>query len=129
MGITRAQYLQGDSNDGPVLAGTVQGVTAGFGVIIDGNGVLSVNVSALPQATILNLGVLESIDGTENTFTLVSYGTTTPITLSNPGNLAVFLGGVPQLPGIAYTVSGNQITFSTPPPAGTYFLAITAASI
>lgn len=129
MGITRAQYLQGNSDDGAVLAGEVQGVTAGFGVIIDGNGVLSVNASALPQATILNLGVLEPINGIENTFTLVSYGTTTPITLSNPGNLAVFLGGVPQLPGDSYTVSGNQITFVTPPPADSYFLAITAASL
>lgn len=129
MGITRAQYLQGDSNDGPVLAGTVQGVTAGYGVIIDGNGVLSVNASALPQASLLNLGVLESIDGIEDTFTLVLYGTTTPVTLSNPGNLVVFLGGVPQLPGISYTVNANQITFVTPPPAGIYFLAITAASL
>lgn len=129
MGITRAQYLQGNNDDGDVLAGQVQGVTAGFGVIIDGNGVLSVNASALPQASILNLGVLEPIDGIENTFTLVAYGTTTPITLSNPGNLAVFLGGVPQLPGDSYTVSGNQITFITPPPADIYFLAITAASI
>ena len=129
MGITRAQYLQGDNNDGPVLAGTVQGVTAGFGVIIDGNGVLSINPTVLPQATILNLGVLEPIDGTEVTFTLVLYGTTTPVTLSSPSNLAVFLGGVPQLPGDAYTVGGNLITFVTPPPAGTTFLAITADSV
>lgn len=129
MGITRAQYLQGNSDDGAVLAGEVQGVTAGFGVIIDGNGVLSVNPTVLPQATIVNLGVRENIDGTEVTFTLVLYGTTTPVTLSSPSNLAVFLGGVPQLPGDAYTVSGNQITFITPPPAGSTFLAITAVSI
>ena len=129
MGITRAQYLQGNNDDGDVLAGQVQGVTAGFGVIIDGNGVLSVNTSALPQASILNLGALEPVDGTEVTFTLVLYGTTTPVTLSNPGNLAVFLGGVPQLPGDAYTVSGNQVTFVTAPPADSTFIAITAYSV
>ena len=129
MGITRAQYLQGNNDDGDVLAGQVQGVTAGFGVIIDGNGVLSVNTSALPQASILNLGALEPVDGTEVTFTLFLYGTNTPVTLSNPGNLAVFLGGVPQLPGDAYTVSGNQVTFVTAPPADSTFIAITAYSI
>jgi hypothetical protein len=128
MGITRAQYLAGDNNDGPVLAGEPQAVTAGFGVIIDGNGVLSVNVAALPTAQIVNLGVIEPIDGIETTFTLAPYGTTTPFTLGVPGNLAVFLGGVPQLPGDAYTVSGNQITFVTAPPIGINFLAITAVS-
>jgi hypothetical protein len=128
MGITRAQYLAGDNNDGPVLAGEPQAVTAGFGVIIDGNGVLSVNVAALPTAQIVNLGVIEPIDGIETTFTLAPYGTTTPFSLSVPGNLAVFLGGVPQLPGDAYTVGGNQITFVTAPPIGINFLAITAVS-
>jgi hypothetical protein len=128
MGITRAQYLAGDNNDGPVLAGEPQAVTAGFGVIIDGNGVLSVNVAALPTAQIVNLGVIEPIDGIETTFTLALYGTTTPFTLSVPSNLAVFLGGVPQLPGDAYTVLGNQITFVTAPPIGINFLAITAVS-
>jgi hypothetical protein len=76
----------------------------------------------------VNLGAIEAVDGTETTFTLAPYGTTTPFTLSAPGNLAVFLGGVPQLPGIAYTVYGNQVTFVTAPPADTNFLAITAIS-
>jgi hypothetical protein len=128
MGITRAQYLAGNNDDAPVLAGEPQAVTAGFGVIIDGNGALSVNVAALPTAQIVNLGVIEPIDGVETTFTLALYGTTTPFTLNVPGNLAVFLGGVPQLPGDAYSVLGNQVTFVTAPPADTNFLAITAIS-
>jgi hypothetical protein len=75
----------------------------------------------------MNLGVLEIIDGIRQVFTLVNFGTTTPYTVVNPSNIAVFLGGIPQLPGAmnSYTVNGNQITFSATPPANTTFLAIT----
>jgi len=128
MGITRSQYIQGNSNEGPVLP-LVQGVTAGFGVSIDAFGALSVVPTVLPQPTILNLGVLEPVNGTTATFTLVDYNTLAPVTPFSTTNLAVFLGGVPQLPGVAYTVVGNQITFTPAPPADTTFLAITAVSV
>jgi len=128
MGITRSQYIQGNSADGAVLP-LVQGVTAGFGVSIDVFGALSVVPSTLPQPTIVNLGVLEPINGTNVTFTLVEYNTTNPVTLSSTTNLAVFLGGVPQLPGDSYTVVGNQITFTPAPPLDTTFLAITAIAV
>lgn len=43
MGIARAQYLQGNSSDGPVLAGTPQGISAGAGVTISSSGQLSID--------------------------------------------------------------------------------------
>lgn len=129
MGITRAQYLQGDNSQTPVLPGSVQAVTAGYGVSIATDGTISVVPSVLPQARIINLGVLESIDGARSTFTLVEYGSSTPYTLTSLDNLAVFLGGVPQLPGTAYTASATQVNFVSAPPAGTTFLAITVAEL
>lgn len=128
MGLTRSQYIQGNNADGTVLP-LVQGVTAGFGVSIDSSGALSIVPAVLPQPTILNLGTLEPVNGLTSVFTLVEYGTTTPVTLSSTTNLAVFLGGVPQLPNDSYTVAGNQVTFVSAPPAGTTFLAITAIAV
>lgn len=43
MALTRAQLLMGNGNQGTVLNGQVQGVTAGSGVQISGTGVLSIN--------------------------------------------------------------------------------------
>jgi hypothetical protein len=128
MGITRSQYIQGNSANGTVLP-LVQGVTAGFGVSIDTAGALSVTPAVLPQPTIINLGVLQPLNGTNAVFTLVEYNTTTPVTLTSTTNLAVFLGGVPQLPGDAYSVVGSQITFVSAPPAGITFLGITVIAV
>ena len=44
----------------------------------------------------------------------------------NPtSNIMVFVGGVAQIPGSAYTVSGSQITFTSAPTAGLEFYATT----
>ena len=44
----------------------------------------------------------------------------------NPtSNIMVFVGGVAQIPGSAYTVSGSQITFTAAPAAGLEFYATT----
>lgn len=44
-----------------------------------------------------------------------------------PGNnLLVFVGGVPQVPTAAYTVTNSTISFTEPPLAGTNFIAVTA---
>lgn len=45
MALTRAQLLQGNSSQGTVLSGEVQGVTAGSGLQINGSGVISINAS------------------------------------------------------------------------------------
>jgi hypothetical protein len=49
MGITRSQYIQGNSANGTVLGGTVQGVTAGAGVSIAADGTLSITQSTTTQ--------------------------------------------------------------------------------
>ena len=123
MGITRAQYLMGNNTQAAVLPGQVQAVTAGYGITIDTNGVISVDPNTL-RGVIVNVGLLQPFAGTDQTFDMVYYGTTTPFTPSPPENIAVFLGGVPQLPGVAYTILGSRITFSDPPPVGTVFLGI-----
>lgn len=88
----------------------------------DGTGNLAWDVPAAPSLQILSL--LELFDGTRVAFTLVEYGTTTPFTPTPPDNLVIFLGGVPQIPVAAYTVSGNTITFTEAPLVGTTFYAI-----
>jgi len=128
MGITRSQYIQGNSANGTVLP-LVQGVTAGFGVSIDTAGALSVTPAVLPQPTIINLGALEPVNGTNVIFTLVEYNTTTPVSLTSATNLVIFLGGVPQLPGLSYSVVGNQVTFVSAPPSGTTFLGMTVIAV
>ena len=40
-------------------------------------------------------------------------------------NIMVFVGGVPQEPGAAYTVTGSTIAFSSAPPTGSSFYATT----
>jgi len=51
----------------------------------------------------------------------VGNGTQTDFTMSqsesDPKNIVVTIGGVYQLPGTAYTVSGTTISFTSPPPA------------
>ena len=130
MPISTAQYIQGNVSDGVVLP-RVAGVTAGYGILIDANGVISVDTTILPKSAIVNLGALQVPDGSEITFTLVEYGTTNLYTLSSPDNLVVYLGGVPQLPGTgpgdSYVVVASQVIFNQPPPAGTTFLAVTVA--
>lgn len=101
----------------------------GTTITVDGAGVISAVPTPTTTATIVNLGTIEPLNGTNTVFTLAYFGTTTPYPLSSTTNLTVFLGGVPQLPGLSYTVSGNQITFSPAPPAGTDFIAITIANV
>lgn len=109
---------------------TLGGVIAdGTTITVSGAGVISAVPPTIPVPRIVNLGVIEAINGTNTTFTLCEYGTTTPYLLTIPTNLAVFLGGIPQLPGTAYTVFSNLITFDTAPPTGCTFLAITVVAV
>lgn len=101
----------------------------GTTITVDGTGVISAVAPPTTTATIVNLGVVESIDGINTVFTLAYFGTSTPYPLTSATNLTVFLGSVPQLPGISYTVLGNVVTFLSVPPAGTDFIAITVANI
>jgi hypothetical protein len=97
---------------------------AGRQLTTDGAGNLAWDVAAAPTLQIL--GLLEPFDGTGIAFTFVTNPGNVPFTPTPSTNVVVFLGGVPQLPGIAFTVSGNTITFTDPPLAGTTFYAISS---
>jgi len=90
----------------------------------DGAGNLSWAVPAAPSLQILSM--LEPFDGTRIAFTLIEYGSSpaVPFTPTPPENLVIFLGGVPQSPYAAYTVSGNTVQFTEAPLAGTIFYGI-----
>ena len=114
------QVRQGDYNayNWPNTAGV-----SGQQLATDGVGGLSWSLSgSTPQFQLL--GLLEAFDGVNVAFTLVQLGTSTPFTPVPSTNIAVFLGGVPQVPVAAYSVSSNTITFTEAPLAGATFYAI-----
>jgi hypothetical protein len=95
---------------------------AGRQLETDGAGNLSWAGSA--DVSIQAVGITPLIDGVSFTYTLVEYGTGTFFTPVPSTNLVVFLGGVPQIQTVNYSVTGNQITFTDLPPNGTTFYAI-----
>ena len=95
---------------------------AGRQLETDGLGNLSWAGSA--DVSIQALGVTPLFDGVSSNYTLVELGTGTFFTPTPSSNIVVFLGGVPQVPTVSYTVVGNQITFTDVPPIGTTFYAI-----
>jgi hypothetical protein len=100
---------------------------AGRQLTTDGSGNLSWDVTAAPTLEVL--GLLEPIDGVASAYTLVLAGTSIPYTPVPSTNIVVFLGGVPQIPTAAYTVSGNTITFTEKPLVGSTFYAISSTVI
>lgn len=67
-------------------------------------------------------------DGVRFQFTLLD-GNGDPYAPTPESNIVVFLGGVPQVPNVAFTLDGDEITFSEPPPVGVNFYAVTSVSI
>jgi len=49
------------------------------------------------------------------TFTITLLGSNTPYSVSSEENIILSLDGIVQEPGVSYTVSGNQLTFSKAP--------------
>lgn len=96
--------------------------TAGKQLTTDGSGNLTWSQES--DSNIEALGIAPLFDGTSKVYTLVKLGTMTFFTPTPSTNIVVFLGGAPQVPTVSYTVSGNQITFTDPPPVGTTFYAI-----
>lgn len=96
---------------------------AGYQLTTDGAGNLSWDVTSAPSLVILSL--LEPFAPPKVDFTLSQDGVN-PFAPSPSNNLVVFLGGVPQIPGLsgAYTVAGSTITFTEAPLVGTTFYAI-----
>jgi hypothetical protein len=101
--------------------------TAGQQLTTDGSGNLAWGVPAVPSLQVLILDrPFDGSSATGKVFTLYKTGTTTPFTPNPSSNIIVFLGGVPQIPLAAYTISGSSITFLEPPLAGTTFYAISS---
>jgi hypothetical protein len=69
------------------------------------------------------LSLLEPFNGTLTTFTIVKSGTSTPFIPTPSTNILIFLGGVVQIPGVAFNIIGDQLTFTAAPLAGTDFYA------
>jgi len=61
-------------------------------------------------------------DGVTNIFTLTENGV--PFPVDPVENIIVVLGGIVQTPGMSYTISGPQITFSLAPAPGAAFAAV-----
>ena len=98
------------------------------GDILGGTGAGTFTAPGLKWA---NLGFqnLDDVGGSFNGVT-VSFPLTlggVPYTPNPSSNIMVFLGGVPQVPGVgnAYTVTGSTLTFSNAPATGTSFYATT----
>jgi hypothetical protein len=88
------------------------------------NGVLSWGT---PGGPFIYLDDISSqFDGLQNIFTLNEGGQ--PYTPDPTENLIIVLGGIVQTPGISYTISGPQITFSLAPAPGAAFTAISNLS-
>jgi len=79
------------------------------------------------QGTSPQLGVYKKLDGITFNGTSTSYPVTSngvAVALVSPESCIVSLNGVVQNPGVAYTVSGSTITFTSAPAAGTTFFGI-----
>lgn len=91
----------------------------GTTVIVNGSGVISAR-----QRYIYFDDISSQFNGTASTFNLTVGGVAYVPTPST--NIFVVMGGVPQPPGTAYTISGSTITFvGGAPPTGISFLATT----
>jgi hypothetical protein len=121
---------------GPITTtGTISlantGVTAGTytlsTITVNSQGqITSASSGSLAGSQFVYLDDISSqFNGTKTFFTLRLGGA--PYTPTPPTNLMVTVGGVPQPPGTAYSVSGSTITFTGAPPALATFLAVTVA--
>jgi hypothetical protein len=100
---------------------------AGNQLTTDGSGNLTWDVAAAPSIQVLQILPAElPFDGVQKNFTLVDSATLTPFTPVPSDNIVVFLGGVPQQPNAAYSVTPGtpNIAFTEAPLAGTLFYAI-----
>ena len=100
--------------------------TFGGQLTTDGGGNLSWSTASV--SSISPIGITPIFDGVSSTYTLTELGTMVFFSPAPSTNLVVFLGGVPQVPTVAYSVAGNQITFTDVPPLGATFYGISNVS-
>jgi hypothetical protein len=93
----------------------------------DGTGTLTWSDASTPSMQVL--GLLEPFDGVAKFFTLIDPVTSAPFAPNPSTNLIVFLGGVPQIPSAAYTVTLSTIQFLEPPLLGTTFYALSSVNV
>jgi hypothetical protein len=98
---------------------------AGQQLETDGAGNLYWDNASDPTFYYLALDGSVPFDGVQTSFTLIDPATTNAYTPDPISNIEVFLGGVPQEYGTAYTIAGSTINFTNPPVAGTSFFATT----
>ena len=66
-------------------------------------------------------------DGARTVFNLTADGVS--VYPTSPATMLISLGGVLQEPNTTYTVTGNQITFTTPPVANTAFWGVSLGDV
>jgi hypothetical protein len=82
---------------------------------------LDVGVKLVPILAYLD-DISGSFNGVQTDFPLTLSGVPT-----SPGpNLLIFVGGVPQVPNVAFSVTSSTISFTEPPAAGSSFIGVTA---
>ena len=107
--------------DNPIINQVYSDSTSGFYYKWDGNVWQSYSPSSSGNIKILD-DISSQFTGIGQTFALTTGGVSViPI---NVGQLVINLGGVVQNPGIDYTVSSSNITFTTPPGGGLSFSGI-----
>jgi len=92
-------------------------------VFVDGDGILSAP-GAAGNPSFLFLATTPAPNGTATVFGMSSSGV--PYSPS-ANNLLVFVGGVPQVPGLHYNFTGSTLTFATAPPNSTSMIIVTVA--
>lgn len=125
MALTRAQYLAGNSSDGAVLAGEPQGVTAGSGITINAQGVISVNGSD---------PTFNSFIKTNNPSAFNAYVWPTATPLANTvlvSNAAGQLTWAPQstIGGVTQIVAGAGISVSPAGGTGNVTVSLTTTGV
>lgn len=101
----------------PPSGPAIGGVKQGNGLSISADGVASI----APGGTFKVIDPI-SFDGINNAFAMQVGGV--PFLPSTPNSLLIFIGGVFQIPNVAYTTAAGVITFTEAPAAGLFFYGI-----
>jgi hypothetical protein len=105
----------------PTIGQVYTDVTSGFSYEWDGTVWKSYSPASASNIKILD-DISGSFNGSTQTFALVSGGVS--LVPANAQSLIITLGGVTQEPGVDYTVSTTNITFTTAPEAALSFSGI-----
>ena len=98
-------------------------VDASTGNVYQWNGTVWINFNTQNPKNIKELdNIASSFNGSDTTFALTSGSY--PITPVSATQVIISIGGVVQSAGTDYTVSGSNITFTTPPDAGLTFYGL-----